>query len=346
MNIVMSVGSFIRFGWETFKKRPWFLILATILYMTLIWVSGLIATVIAQLIAATAGAGVAGLASFFISLALGMLVGMGWIAFFIKAHDDIASAKLSDLWHPRKFWSYVGVSILFGIIVLIGFILLIVPGFIALTAFMFAPYFVIDKGLGPIEALKASARITKGNRLRVLGLIAAVALVSLLGAIAFLIGLLVAIPLAAIGNLEAYRRLSAAADASEARVPLTGGEIVLLIVGTLPVIAIAGILSLVVLVSLNSARGKASEARSEANLKMIQLNLKLYYDTYNGYPATLQQAVDVSDLQTQAMTQSVPLDEYTYTQTGGGESYQLCSEKPVFSGKNCVTSTDMDLIPQ
>lgn len=52
----------------------------------------------------------------------------------------------------------------------------------------------------------------------------------------------------------------------------------------LVVIAIIGILSSVVLASLNSARMKARDARRIADLKQIQLALQMYYDKYNQYP--------------------------------------------------------------
>ncbi|PIS13297.1 MAG: prepilin-type cleavage/methylation domain-containing protein, partial [Candidatus Tagabacteria bacterium CG09_land_8_20_14_0_10_41_14] len=46
----------------------------------------------------------------------------------------------------------------------------------------------------------------------------------------------------------------------------------------LVVIAIIGILSSVVLASLNSARKKARDARRVADIKQIQLALEMYFD--------------------------------------------------------------------
>lgn len=279
MDTTLSVGSFLSFGWETFKKRPWFLAGGTVVYIILSWCVSFVSGFVGGFLGAFLAEGFAVTISFFVSFALSTLIAMGWIALFIKVHDDPASASLSDLWHPQRFWSYLGTTILLGIIVVVGFVLLIVPGFMALTAFMFAPYFILDKGLGPIEALKASARITKGNRLRVFALIAATSLVSLLGAIALLVGLLVAIPLMAVATIHAYRRLSAAADLNQARQPLSGGEIALAIVGMiLPILIIVGLLGSVVLSSLNIAREKARAARADAEQKLLQLNSD-YADT-------------------------------------------------------------------
>ena len=54
----------------------------------------------------------------------------------------------------------------------------------------------------------------------------------------------------------------------------------------LVVIAIIGILSSVVLASLNSARGKARDAYRRSSMKQVQLALELYFDSNNSYPST------------------------------------------------------------
>jgi prepilin-type N-terminal cleavage/methylation domain-containing protein len=52
----------------------------------------------------------------------------------------------------------------------------------------------------------------------------------------------------------------------------------------LVVIAIIGLLSSVILASLNSARSKGRDAKRVADLHQIQLALELYYDNNNAYP--------------------------------------------------------------
>ena len=53
----------------------------------------------------------------------------------------------------------------------------------------------------------------------------------------------------------------------------------------LVVIAIIGLLSSVVLASLNSARMKARDAQRKANVDQVKLALDLYLSTYNDYPS-------------------------------------------------------------
>jgi prepilin-type N-terminal cleavage/methylation domain-containing protein len=56
----------------------------------------------------------------------------------------------------------------------------------------------------------------------------------------------------------------------------------------LVVIAIIGLLSSVILASLNSARAKANDAKTRADLNQLSLALQLYYDNHNAYPANPQ----------------------------------------------------------
>ena len=80
----------------------------------------------------------------------------------------------------------------------------------------------------------------------------------------------------------------------------------------LVVIAIIGILSSVVLASLNSARQKGRDARRIADIKQLQLALELYYDANGSYPAT----VSTSTLVSSGYIAAIPSDP-----TGGAYSY-------------------------
>ena len=51
--------------------------------------------------------------------------------------------------------------ILYSLMVWVGWLFFVLPGFIALLRFAFFPYFIIDKNVGPIAALKMSYEVTK-----------------------------------------------------------------------------------------------------------------------------------------------------------------------------------------
>lgn len=92
----------------------------------------------------------------------------------------------------------------------------------------------------------------------------------------------------------------------------------------LVVVAIIGMLSSVVLASLNSARQKGRDARRVSDIKQLQLALELYYDSNSavGYPSTL-------DSLTPDHISVIPADPsggsaaYGYVQTGSGSGYYL-----------------------
>ncbi len=209
-----STESALRFGWETFKERPWFFVGSTVvIILASVLVDGFTSgldTVI------TGSANEPSVVGSLINLALGTLIGMGATAFYLAAHDHPDTVDLSALWHPRPFWKYLGASVLLGLAVGIGLVLLIVPGIIFGLMFMFSTFLVIDRALGPIEALKESNRITHGHKWRLLGFTVVLLLINLLGAIALLVGLLVTIPVSSLAFTHAYRMLSGSTPPADA----------------------------------------------------------------------------------------------------------------------------------
>lgn len=101
----------------------------------------------------------------------------------------------------------------------------------------------------------------------------------------------------------------------------------------LVVIAIIGLLASIVLVSLNTARQKARDARRLSDIRQILLALEMYYDQFGQYPeeahsgcydgweATCDSAGDFIDvLRTQNLMSNVPLDPINKS-TGYGVGY-------------------------
>ena len=89
----------------------------------------------------------------------------------------------------------------------------------------------------------------------------------------------------------------------------------------LVVIAIIGILSSVVLASLNTARQKSRDAKRVADIKQIQVALELYFDDNRNYPT------GTAALATGGYLPSIPVDPlgatYQYAALGSGTT---CSD--------------------
>jgi len=99
---------------------------------------------------------------------------------------------------------YIGASILFGIAVFVGFLLLVIPGIYFLVTYWSYVFFIVDRDVGVFEAFQLAGEYGSGNRLNalVLGLIAFG--LSVLGFLACFVGLLVTVPLATLMATTAY----------------------------------------------------------------------------------------------------------------------------------------------
>lgn len=98
-------------------------------------------------------------------------------------------------------------SILFYLMLFVGLVLLIVPGIIVAIRFGFFLQAVVEKGLGPFDALKYSWKLTKKNGFSLFGFYLLGFLIVLVGLFAFFVGLLWAIPTTWLASLIAFRYL-------------------------------------------------------------------------------------------------------------------------------------------
>ena len=195
-----SASAMIRFGWETFKKRPWFFVQVFVVQVLLTWAINVVVSIFPQ-------DGVVSLAGIFVNIALSVLLSMGVTALVLKAHDAVESVTLGALWHPQPFWQYLGAGIVYALGILAGTILFIIPGIIVLIAYQFGGYIVIDRNFGPIVALQESGRITRGNRWELCLLLLLIFGLNLAGMLAVFVGLFVTIPITALAIAHAYRTL-------------------------------------------------------------------------------------------------------------------------------------------
>jgi uncharacterized membrane protein len=206
----LSVGECIQFGWETFKKRPGILIAGFLIAIMLPAIPGAIFPMPhAEPGVPPPPPSAAAIIAAIVGFVLSLFLMLGAMTFALRAHDDVASVELADLWNPQPFWRFVGAEILATLIIIAGLILLIVPGIIAAVGLAFVPYLVIDRGDGPISALTESWRITNGHKWRLFLLALAMIGINLVGLLALIVGLLVTVPVTWLAGTRAYRILSA-----------------------------------------------------------------------------------------------------------------------------------------
>ncbi len=228
----LQIGPTVRFGWETFKKRPWFF-LGSLLFINILsnasvnaedlgWddlTPGMVA------------------AFFLVSIALfivNVIAKMGANAFLLKAHENPEGVRFNDLWAPKPFWRFVFATLLKGLVIsgplllVIGgayaagpslmwiFMLLGIPAVLwliyAAVRLAFVEMIVMDKQMMPVEAQWESVRITEGSFWQLVLLMLALLGIVILGLLALVVGLLVALPIVMFAFVHAYRTLEHAAS--------------------------------------------------------------------------------------------------------------------------------------
>ncbi len=134
------------------------------------------------------------------------IIGMGLIKISL-AFIDNKKPKFSDLFYVKPFVNFILASLIRGVITFIGFILLIIPGIIFSIRLQYVTYLIVDKNLPPVEAIKKSWEMTKGNTWNLFFFGILLFLVNVLGAIILLVGLFVTVPLTMLAITFVYRKL-------------------------------------------------------------------------------------------------------------------------------------------
>lgn len=142
------------------------------------------------------------LALFFVGLDL------GFRKIALQVHDR-GESSYKELFHsfalaPKAIIGWI----LYCLMVWIGWLLLILPGFIALLRFAFFPYFIVDKNMGPIDALKSSYEVTQHHMWDIFAFWVAIKIVVALGFVSW-IGVLISWPLCTLAYAFFYRKLVA-----------------------------------------------------------------------------------------------------------------------------------------
>ena len=195
MTHTFSIRDAVRFGWEKTRSH-----------------SGLLFKVIITLFAVQIGNSIASkvlegtIEGFFASLLfaiVGVVLGTGFMRITLKIARG-EQAMYGDLIPPLKLaWEYFVASLLSGLIIFGGLILLIIPGIYFMLRYMFVRFAVLD-GAGILGSLSSSAKMTVGVKWKLLVFGLAMIGLNILGALALMIGLLLTIPITMIAYAHVY----------------------------------------------------------------------------------------------------------------------------------------------
>lgn len=226
-----SFSAVLGFGWRVMKANFWFF--AGVGFVLLL--ISLSEQILGQIIENYPGKipPFLVLVLFPLTFIIEIILGIGLIKITLSFCDG-RKPRFSTLFNGWDcFWRYLGAGFLYSLIIGGTFIACILP-FTLLSAAMRTPYlalavffavsilvavllikfslcfyFVIDKGLGPINALRASSRATMGAKwsLFVFGILCG--LINLLGVLCFIVGVFATFPTIVVAMALVYRQLSA-----------------------------------------------------------------------------------------------------------------------------------------
>jgi len=194
-----SIEDVLKGGWHKTKEHFLFLFLTGLVYFVISMVLGSV----------NEGDFPVNTLSFLISVIFGVLFQVGMIKILMRitgnekpdAHQFLAIT-------PGEFFRYIGCSILYGLAILGGLILLIIPGIIIGIRLQFGYYFLIDKKMGPVEALKASWGATRGQTWDLFLFTLVTIAINIIGVLLLGLGLIITIPVTLIAVAYIYRAVS------------------------------------------------------------------------------------------------------------------------------------------
>lgn len=142
-----------------------------------------------------------------VSAIVSLIIQVGIIKIVLDLYDgkplNLANLYLMSHLAPR----FLGASILYGLMILVGFVILIIPGIYLAIKLQFYSFLIVDKNAGVVGSLKKSWALTQGASLKLFLFTLAIIILNIVGAIVLLVGLLVTIPTTTMASVYVYRKL-------------------------------------------------------------------------------------------------------------------------------------------
>lgn len=175
-----TVGGVYSYAWNILKADFWSLLLIGFVAWLLIF----LVTNILQRVGS-----VGGFLSFLFNVLVAGPISYGAAYAWLRAVRG-ERPEVDNLFEPfRGYWvKAVLANLLHEVILIVGFILLIIPGIFLSVRLAFIPFLVVDEGLGPLEALTESFNRTAGYGWTILGAGVLAFLIVIVGLILLLVG--------------------------------------------------------------------------------------------------------------------------------------------------------------
>lgn len=207
----------VKYGWKKFTENVGpFLIGGLIWFAGLALVLGLFYTLLIVGAAlgsdsgSSAGLGLGFGVSTLVFVAIATLLGAFLQAAFYNASLKVAAGQkleVNDFFKLPNLGQALGTAILVGIATGIGYFLFVLPGIAVMIFSIFAIVIALDRGVGPVDAIKASVELVRANLVPVLLLALAVYILSSIGSFVCGVGILATFPIGTLAVVFVYRKL-------------------------------------------------------------------------------------------------------------------------------------------
>lgn len=114
----------------------------------------------------------------------------------------------SKLFSTENLGPYILTVLLMVLVISIGSMLCYLPGLVAALFLFFAPFYALDRGMGPMESFRASVTLVNRNLAKVIVLFIGAMIALALGYIVCFVGIIIAYPVVMIAYAYMYRQLN------------------------------------------------------------------------------------------------------------------------------------------
>lgn len=220
-----SLGNALSYGWAKFQANTGQIIVSAVVLVVGLGVVAVLGTVLMNALTSDGSCSVQDGTldcdegtGFFARLILQALLSaallvVAWIigAGLVRASLNVTEGRpflFSDVVKTDKLGSVVVASVIIAAATFVGTLLCYLPGLVVGFATSYTLYFIIDKDMAPIEAIKASVMFVRDNLANTIVWYIVGGLVAMAGFLVCVVGALVSVPVVLIGTAYTYKTLN------------------------------------------------------------------------------------------------------------------------------------------
>ncbi|MEI6498861.1 MAG: DUF975 family protein [bacterium] len=125
------------------------------------------------------------------------------LSFYKSKKAPLDKVFVQGKYYLRALLATIWLMLIIGL----GFVLFIIPGIYLALKYQFVLNLIVDKNIGVSEAMKESARMTEGVKMRLFVFDLACIGITIVGVLCFGVGLLVTMPIAWLAEIYIYKKL-------------------------------------------------------------------------------------------------------------------------------------------